>query len=261
MLNVQSAATGRVIGKTGRSGCGYVLCLAAVAISAPATARADTVDLNYTGPGYGRIVHVSLGAQSWDLFAGRLDHATSAGSGQMTGLPHNIVTFCVDILQARATSPSPYTTSSVATLSGNTGLTNLGFGKQQAIYDIYQAANHREFTLGLDYATAFQVALWEIVYDYNPNLPNHGLNVASGNFRATAPGQTSLSPTITGIVQYLLSSVGSGAASHGLIGLRSGPYQDQLFAPEQLVPLPTAAWIGMGGLGLAAAARWRRRRA
>lgn len=181
-----------------------------------------------------------------------------------SGLPRNIVTFCVDILQTNATNPSPYAQSSVATLSGNAGMQNLGYGKQQAIYDLYQAAANRQFTLGLDYATAFQVALWEVVYDFSAALPNYGLNAASGNFRATTPGQTSLSNSITTKVQFLLSSVGSGAAQTGLFGLRSTPYQDQLYAgagDNPSIPLPPAAWQALGGLGMVALFKWRRRRA
>src|SRR5579862_160842 len=213
------------------------LCLALGGFGAVGTARADTVDLSYVGNGNGRVVDVSIGTQSWDVFAGRLIHHASQGTGPMSGAPSNIVTFCVDLLQAHATTASPYTLSSVATLSGNTGLTNLGYGKQQAIYDIYQAAAGRELTLGLDYATAFQVALWEVVYDYSATLPNHGLDVATGTFRATAPGQSSLSASVLEKVEFLLGSVGVGAGAQGLIGLRSGPYQDQLYSPET-VPLP-----------------------
>ena len=225
-------------------------------------ARADTVDLGYVGTGYGRVVRITLGAQTRDMFAGRLIHEAAGGTGALSGLPASIVTFSVDILQSLSTAPSPYASSSLATLSGNGGATNLGYAKQQAIYDIYQAAAGRQLTLGLDYATAFQVAVWEVVYDFSPTAPNHGLNVTSGSFRATAPGQGSLSASITEKVQFLLGSVGIGATAHGLIGLRSGPYQDQLYAPEStLVPLPLAVWPAIGGLGLVAVAKYRRRRA
>jgi hypothetical protein len=232
------------------------------AFGALGAARADTVNLNYLGAGSGRIVHATLGTQSWDVFAGRLLHHTAGGTGGLTGLPTTITTFCVDLLQAHTSAPSTYGTSSIATLSGNTGLTNLGFAKQQAIYDIYQAAGNHQFTAGLDYATAFQVAIWEVVYDYSATLPNHGLSVTGGVFRATAPGLSSLSASISDKVQFLLGSVGVGASSHGLVGLRSSAYQDQLFVTDgPAVPLPVATWPAIVGLVLVALTQWRRRRA
>src|ERR1051326_7527182 len=142
-------------------------CTALGVLGAAGAARADTVNLNFVSSGSGRILHASLGGQSWDMFAGRLVHHASRGTGPLSGMPSSIQTFCVDPLQAPAAAASPYTTSSIATLSGNTGLTNLGFAKQQAIYDLYQAAAGRQFTLGLDYAAAFQLAVWEVVYDYS----------------------------------------------------------------------------------------------
>src|SRR5437762_218676 len=109
-------------------------------LGAACAAQADTVDMAYLSCGNGRTVHASLGAQSWDVFAGRLNHETSAGTGSLAGLPSSIVTFCAEILQNQASAPSTYSLSSVATLSGNTGITSLGFAKQQAIYDLYAAA-------------------------------------------------------------------------------------------------------------------------
>lgn len=236
---------------------------AAVSLSAVVCAHADTVNLDYMGQGNGRVVHVVLGSQQRDVFAGRLIHDAEGGTGTLAGVRGPIITFCVDLLESRSPTATPYSSSSIATLSGNTGLTNLGFAKQQAIADLYTAAAERQFTLGLDYATAFQVALWEVVYDYNASLPNHGLDVGSGNFRATMPGQAGLSVSITEKVAYLLGSVG---AAHGtqphLAGLKSPGYQDQLFdfAPGPVVPLPRAGWLGAAGLGILGLLRGVRRR-
>jgi hypothetical protein len=47
--------------------------------------------------------------------------------------------------------------TSAALLSGNGGYTNLGYARQQAIKDVFAAAAGRQYTLGHDYATAFQV--------------------------------------------------------------------------------------------------------
>jgi hypothetical protein len=223
-------------------------------------ACADTVDLSYTSQNYGRAIHVTLGQQQYDSFAGRL-YFNATGLAGHSGSTR-ITTFCVDLLQTQSTASNPYTTSSVATLSGNTGLTNLGYAKQQAIYDIFQAAAGREYTLGLDYATAFQVAVWEVVYDYNPNLPGYGLNVATGTFRATAPGQSSLSASITQKVLFLLGSVGAHAGAGHIGGFRSLAFQDQVTDMDMMspatVPLPRGVVLGLTGLGLMAAGKRRR---
>jgi len=236
------------------------VCAAIGAFSVAGAARADDLNLTFAGHGAGQTVQASLGNQSWNVFAGRLLHNTSGGTGALASAPVGITTFCVDILQAHATGPTMYNSSSVALLSGNTGLTNLGGGKQQAIYDLYQAADNLQFTAFSGFAAAFQIAVWEVVYDYSTTLPNHGLSVTGGNFRASAPGQSGLSAALAAKVQMLLGHVGTGATAGGLMGLRSGSFQDQLFVGQTpLVPVPHAVWVGLSGLGLAAGLQWRRR--
>lgn len=235
------------------------LCLALASLGAASAAQAATVDLMYEGSGSGRILQLSVGTQSRTMFAGRLVHSTSNGTTSMAGLPANITTFSVEFLQGLAVAPSIYNSSSIATLSGNTGITNLGFAKQQAIYDVYHAAAGREFTQGPDYAAAFQVAIWKIVYDYSAVLPNHGLDLTGGHFHATMQGESFLSASITDDAAILLGAVGTGSGSGGLMGLESGSFQDQLYVSA--IPLPSAAWMGLGGLGLVAGRHWLKRRA
>ena len=239
-----------------------VLWTMVVSCGAACAARADTVDLACIGNGNGRMVQATLGRQTWDVFAGRLIHQTSGGTGALAGAPSTIVTFCAEILQGQAPTLSPYSLSSVATLSGNTGATNLGYVKQQAIYDIYAQAAGRQFSLGLDYACAFQIALWEVIYDYNtaPGASNP-LDLNGGNFRIAGPGGVPLSTNITLVVKDLLGHVGSNSAAGGIFGLRSATYQDELYdGGGDVVPLPSAAWMGAGLLGMAIAAQRRYRR-
>jgi len=228
-------------------------------VTAAAGANADTVNLSYYGQGNGRMVRASLGTQTWDVFAGRLLFGTSGGTGTLATMPASIVTYCTEILQGQSASPVSYTGSPVATLSSNTGVTNLGFVKQQAIYDMYGAAASRQFTLGLDYACAFQVAVWEVVYDYN-TAPRGTtpLDISGGNFRVTGPGGVPLSTSVTDKINFLLGSIGTNAPSNGLTGFRSTSFQDELWVGDGgdgVVPLPAGAWLGLGGLGLVALRR------
>jgi hypothetical protein len=222
-------------------------------------AKADTVDLSYTGTGNGRVVTVKLGAQTWDAFAGRLNFSTANGTGQLASMPSSVVMFCAELLQGQSGSSNQFAKSSIATLSSNGGATNLGFARQQAIYDLYAAAAGRQFTLGHDYAVAFQISLWEVIYDYNPAATGGQLDVNGGTFRAYTQGGAALSTSITEKVSFLLGSIGMNAAANGLMGFKNGGFQDELWVSDGLVPLPTGAWLGLAGLGVAAFIRSRRR--
>lgn len=223
----------------------------AASVLATASVQAETVNLQHTANGNGRMIRASINSLNKDVFAGRLMHTVQRNGGGT----YSMASFSTDLLQACSSSSTPYNTSSVALLSGNAGVTNLGMGKMQAVYDIFAAAANRQFTLGHDYATAFQVALWEIVYDYNPNAQNQGLNIASGVFRATQTNGALLSQSIRDKVGFLLNAVvTTNANGTNVMGYRSGGYGDQV---TQILPLPTGAWLGMAGLGLVAVARRR----
>ena len=212
------------------------------------SAKADTVNMQYMGTGNGRVVRISINSMSKNVFAGRLQHNAVWSNGSHS----SIVTFSTDLFQSvSSASMSPYSRTSAALLSGNGGYTNLGYARQQAIKDVFAAAAGRQYTLGHDYATAFQVALWEIVYDYNPNTSNHNLDIANGVFRAKQIDGTSLSASIREKVAALFAAVGANANLQTLMAFKSTGFGDQL----TVVPLPPTAWLALGGLGLVAAGR------
>jgi hypothetical protein len=246
-----------------RKACSALLALGLGALIAPQAARADTVNLSFVGNGVGRTVHVQLNTQQWDMFAGRLIHKRSNGTASLNGPPQNIATFCTDLLQSHVgASANQYSSASVATLSGNGGATNLGFAKQQAIYDIFHAAAGRQYTAGMDDATAFQLAIWEVVYNFSATAPSHGLSLTGGSFTAKMPNGAALSASIMQKVNALFAAIGANASGAGLMGLKNGQFQDQLFDTVlgPVAPIPASFWPGMAGLGMAALVTWRKKR-
>ena len=141
-------------------------------------------------------------------------------------------------------------------------LSQVGFARQQAIFDVFHAAAGRQYTATIDDATAFQLAIWEVVYNFSATAPNHGLSLTSGSFTVTMPGGAALSSSIMQKVNALFAAIGSNSAGTNILGLQSGQFQDQLFNTVlgPLVPIPASFWPGMAGLGMAALVTWRKKR-
>ena len=222
-----------------------------VVLLAAGAAEASTVNLQHMTNGMGRMVRASINNQHHTVFAGRLNHTMRFSNGST----RPVTSFSTDLFQGVSSTLTPYNATTIAQLSGNGGITNLGMARMQAVYDLFAAAQGRQYSLGHDYATAFQVALWEVVYDLNATAPGQNLNLESGAFKATQPDGTMLSSSIREKVAALFQSVVLlNAANPGVSGYRSEGYGDQVAV---VVPLPTGVWLGLGGLGLAFAVRRR----
>ena len=227
-----------------------ITCVAALALAA-GTAAADTVRLEFDSVGSGRNVRVSLGSSTFNCFAGQLVHTFSNGNGAAAGLSGNIKTFCSDLTQGVTSAGSTYTVTGIQNLPGGSPM---GAAKTQAIYDMYAYAGGQENGADSDMAAAFQLAIWEVIYDYSGNASS--LSLSSGDLKAKSALGLSLSSSILNKASLLFAAIGSNAAQLGLMGFQNGSFQDQI-AHVQLVPVPMAAMAGL--VGLMGAAYVRRR--
>ncbi len=224
-----------------------ITAIAAIAIAAGA-ATADTVRLKFDSVGQGRNVNMTIGSSSFNCFAGQLNHTFSNGNGVAAGLTGNKITFCSDLTQTVSSLVgSTYTVTGIENLPVTSGYAAMGATKKQAIYDMYAAAGGTQLGADADMAAAFQVAIWEVIYDYNGS--SGSLNLASGQLKAKNTNGTALSSAIASKAAQLFSAIGANVAQAGLMGFSNGSFQDQILQTVQLVPVPTAAFAGLTGLG------------
>jgi hypothetical protein len=232
-----------------------ICCLVAIA-GASAAAMADTVQLRFDNVGAGRNVRMSIGTTSFNCFAGQLIHNFSGGTGAASGLTGDMITFCSDLTQEVTRTGATYTLTGIQNLPQTIGFGPMGDAKKQAIYDMYSAASGQQMGTNADMAAAFQLAIWEVIYDYNGNASS--LNLTSGQLRAGSTTGGALSSGILSDASFLFGAIGRNAAQTGLLGLSNGLFQDQILQTVQLVPLPLASLAGLLGLGVVAYVKRRR---
>ncbi|MDY7108801.1 MAG: hypothetical protein SYC29_09205 [Planctomycetota bacterium] len=232
-----------------------VRCIALTAAAATAvmtSAHAGTVDVEFTGTGLGRSVRTHLDGRAQNVFAGQLRHAFSNGTEQCSELDGGYLTFCTELTQYVTSQESPY---ECLPLEAAPPSHAMGAVRAQAMRDLYAYADGAQFaTSGTsdnrDLAAAFQIAVWEIVYDYDGTASS--LDAAAGNLRVTKTDGNPLSGGVSGYLDSFFGGVGTGAELPELFAVTNSQYQDQLV----MIPLPLP--LAMGAVGLAAVI-WRRR--
>ncbi|MCE7975360.1 MAG: PEP-CTERM sorting domain-containing protein [Leptolyngbya sp. PLA1] len=207
-------------------------------------ASAGVVTVQYTGTGQGRTVHVASPEFNGNVFAGQLKHTISGGLGDDAEYNGNHLTFCTDLSQRVTSTPRTY---EIVGLDDMPNSTPMGGAKADAIRKMYDFAGGSQLlgTTSTDLGAAFQLAVWEIITDYNPSIFGGNLSVTSGSFRATKTDGSSL---WTGVQTQLAALLGAatteGNGSTHLAGIRSTGYQDQI------VPIPAPGSAVLAGLGL-----------
>ncbi|MEK6703107.1 MAG: hypothetical protein AABZ53_12650 [Planctomycetota bacterium] len=213
------------------------------------SANADFINVKFTGTGSGQNARVTINGSTHDYFVGQLKHTLSAGTGAAAAMNGPVVTYCSDLFQSVTSSGKTYDVVGIDQLPGSNPM---GAAKASAIRDIYTVAAGAQLALGASnaLACAFQLAIWEIVTDYNGTAAS--LNVTSGSFKAKKTNNNSLDSSVTTQLNNLFAGVGHQSTQYStLAGLRSGSAQDQIVAGSA-VPTPgtlaAAGLIGLAGL-------------
>ncbi len=209
-------------------------------------ASADVVEMKFTGAGQGRNVKVTIGDKSMSVFAGQLKHSILSGTGLGADLVGDHLTYCTDLYEYVKSSPTNYT---IVTLPEMPDSSPMGFARAGGLYDLADWAGSQPFdpAVSKDFAAAFQIAIWEIVSDYDPSVGRASLDVTAGALKVKDTGGGPLSSGISGHLTAMFDAVGSDSARRGLVGLRSFGAQDQI----AVIPAPGPLTLAAGGLFLA----------
>jgi hypothetical protein len=198
-------------------------------------------------------LHYSLdgGSTFQQTLAGKINWSRTGGTH--VGAPAgDFVTFCIELTEHVSLGGS-YAFDVVDLASApDPGGWGVGLGMGTAKADLLRELWGRHYASVADSTTAaaFQVAVWEIVYD-------DGLALGGGSFQVKFPDGPV--PAYLSTAQSWLGSLDGSGPAASLYALSRAGVQDQVFEVAH-VPLPLAAWSGLGLLGLVAVRRYRGRR-
>lgn len=220
-----------------------VAAATAAVIATAGQASADTIKGKFTSL-LSKDVNISNTHRSGNVKTVQFawDRNDTAGPGVDSTIDDNFTSYCVDLAQ-NVTANTTYTFHVKTPVE-------YGFSSAQTFLLSALWADFLPDADTKDKSAAFQLAVWEIVFDTNGQ-------VGSGAFKANSPD------TPKSIAQGWLNTISSPGyvPSNPLPTLRilqSSTAQDQLTAIQTPVPAPGAGALGLAGIGLLAA---RRRRA
>jgi len=233
---------------------------AIAAAAACGSVYADTVDVQYLRKGAGRTIKFDLNGSRQNVFAGQLEHHFSNGTGVGANLSGDLLTYCTDLMEHVSGSTSTFDIVDPQ----NAPSTPMGPTRADALRDLYTYAGGSQLARGADrdFAAAFQLAVWEVVYDFDDNSGRSSLDIESGAFESYRTNGWGLSSAIKNHLDDLFDAIGNMAArtdGMDLYAVVNDGKQDQLIEMQmQAVPLPSVAGLGFAGL-LGVAGNRRRR--
>ncbi len=153
---------------------------------------------------------------------------------------NNFAAWCLDLAKTIAVGDTFKETS---TPYNSNALSQVQQDRVQGLFD----AHFETAKSNANSAAAFQLALWEAIYD-------NTFNLSKGSFAVQG-----VSSTITGLAQGFLNSFTAGSQDNYVVSyLQNDRSKGQDIVTASPIPLPAAAWLLIGGLGALAAVRRRR---
>ncbi len=227
-----------------------ILAAVAALASFAALSSADTVNMSYVGTGHGDNARITSPSGTLSVFAGQLKHSITGGTGVGTMFSGQYVTFCSDITQYVSSSSSTFQVVGVNELRFGAPM---GLDKAAAINRMFTFAGGAEVSPTVDnsFAQAFQLAIWEVIYDYSNSGGRTALDIGGGSFSATKTNGNAFSTAVNNHLSDFFDAAVSGNAATPLLGLGSESRQDQIIH----VPAPGAAALAGVGLLLVGARR------
>ncbi|MDX2018058.1 MAG: hypothetical protein SFY95_10525 [Planctomycetota bacterium] len=227
--------------------------VAAVAVVAAgfaaSTASAGFANLQYLGVGKGRNVqYVWNGTETKNVFAGQLRHRLANTSGPLVVVNGDYLTYCTDLFQTVTSTAKSYQQTSIATIPFSPIAASMGNSKAAGLRSLYamSGAGGIASNASDDLAAAFQLMVWEIVYDFDGTSAS--LSTTGGNLKFRQTNGNALTTGVQNAFNNLRNSVLANADTPWLFGFASGSNQDQLV----FVPTPGSLAL-MGAAGLLAA--------
>lgn len=228
------------------------IAAAVIAAASGAASAAHTVELKKIDTGLGSSVKIIHGGDSFNAFAGEIIHEFRNGVGlgeQFNG--RTMATYCTEVTESVTTSFRTYTvTNDVATLNTPT----LGTAKAAALNSMFAMllGKQGEGVFNNDWATAFQIAVWDVIYDYDADVGRSSLSVTTGNLKVKKTNGDPLGSSIRTKAEAFWDAIGVSTSAFNVMGFHHDGKQDQI--------VPTPGSILLGALGVIVAAPRRRNR-
>lgn len=211
---------------------------------------ANTVEMRQIGIGLGREVKVLHGAGSFNTFAGEIVHEFRNGVGlgeQFNG--RTMSTYCAEITEG--VSPA-FITYEVTDDVGTIPVPAMGAARGGAINDMFAMliSTQSEGGFDNDWAAAFQIAVWDVTYDYDAGVGRDSLDVATGDMKTQSTSGASLDAGLLSKIDVYFDAIGVASSEFNVLGFHNESSQDQI--------VPTPGAIALGSLGLLLVGRRRK---